>query len=117
MDITVNLDTPDASGVPDGWALEHGTEGGQPNGAGDLEPSDAREWFKPERETHHRHVITLYGPWEPGPTPWALKLQESARRAREVALRNQEERTLRDAAEILQRRARQEMTEATEQPT
>lgn len=51
---------------------EHGDsecyiEGGQPNGLGIIEPSDYREWFHEARESHHRLVVTLYGPWVEGP--------------------------------------------------
>lgn len=67
------------------WAaeVEDEEEGGQPNGAGEIEPSDFREWFTDERESHHRRKVTLYGPWEEGPTQWAKTVQESRRLARE----------------------------------
>jgi hypothetical protein len=68
--------------LPDGWELEANTEGGQPNGSGETEPSDYREWFTEERETHHRNVITLYGPWVKGPTEAGRRAQESAARRR-----------------------------------
>jgi hypothetical protein len=50
-----------------GAEVEKDTEGGQPNGSGELEPSNDREWFTKDRETHHREVITIYGPWIEGP--------------------------------------------------
>lgn len=44
---------------------EESWEGGQPNGRGEIEPSDYREWYTPERESHRRKVITFTGEWEP----------------------------------------------------
>lgn len=42
-------------------------EGGQVNGGGvEIEPTSYREWFTEERETHHRRVVTLCGPWLDG---------------------------------------------------
>ncbi|GAW50591.1 MULTISPECIES: hypothetical protein [unclassified Nocardioides] len=68
--------------LPDGWQIEAEDEGGQPNGSGEIEESNYREWFSPERETHHRTVITLTGPWLDGPTEHAMRAQESADRER-----------------------------------
>lgn len=86
------------------WQLdvEDRQEGGQPNGAGEIESSEDREWFRPERETHHRRVIThtLVGPWEPGPTDSAARAQQRA----EMDRLSREERTLREADEIRARR-------------
>lgn len=50
--------------------VEPDVEGGQPNGLGHIEPSDSRDWFTPARESHHRHRLTLYGPWLEGPGTW-----------------------------------------------
>lgn len=72
-----------------GWTIDEDQEGGQPNGSGEIEPSDYREWFSPERETHHRQVITLLGPWEIGPTAATVKLQEVAEASR-AALKQHE---------------------------
>lgn len=47
------------------YEREESWEGGQPNGRGEIEPSDYREWYTPERESHRRKVITFTGPWEP----------------------------------------------------
>lgn len=78
--------------LPEGWELEASTEGGQPNGMGVIEPSDYREWFHDERESHHRTVITIIGPWLDGPTEDARRVQES--RARERARAAEAERDL-----------------------
>ena len=91
--------------VPAGWEKDDEQEGGQPNGGGEIETSDSREWFSPERETHHRRVITLTGPWEDGPTASALMQRKTAERNREAEKTQREERTLREAQEILARRA------------
>lgn len=49
------------------WAdVDAEIEGGQPNGVGEIEPSDYREWYTEARETHHRKKVTLYGEWQPG---------------------------------------------------
>lgn len=53
--------------LPDGWDAEVDHEGGQPNGLGEIEPSDEREWFTKARESHHRVKIVLYGEWQEGP--------------------------------------------------
>ena len=51
--------------VTDDMDCDESWEGGQPNGIGTIEPSDYREWYTPERESHRRRVVTFIGPWEP----------------------------------------------------
>ena len=92
--------------LPDGWEIEDEQQGGQPNGSGVIEHSDAREWFTVQRETHHRRVITLWGPWEEGATEGALIEQEINRRNRDRDLLRHEAQILRDAQKIIERRQR-----------
>lgn len=67
--------------LPDGWDVDVDTDeqGGQPNGCGEVEPSDYRDWYTVERESHHREriVIEAYGPWQEGPTESARKHQQA----------------------------------------
>lgn len=72
-----------------GWEADIEQEGGQPNGGGEIESNDSREWFHPDGETHHRAVITITGPWVDGPTNAVrIRREEQARRkaAREAEL-------------------------------
>jgi hypothetical protein len=90
--------------LPDGWEVDNEQEGGQPNGGGEIEPSDSREWYTAERETHHRRVITLIGPWEKGPTQGALIEVRTNQRNREAERVRSEDLTLMKAREIIARR-------------
>lgn len=89
--------------VPDRWEIDvdETVQGGQPNGIGEIETSDSREWFSEERETHHRAriVVEIVGPWDEGPTEWAGQIQES--RAHE---RDREEGRILRAAEAIRAR-------------
>lgn len=91
--------------MTNGWEIDDEQEGGQPNGSGEIESSNSREWFSPERETHHRRVITLTGPWEDGPTDGALVQQKTAEKNREAEKARREEHVLLEAQAILARRA------------
>lgn len=95
--------------APEGWEvdLDDDPEGGQPNGVGTIESSSEREWFTKERETHHRErlVITITGPWVPGPTETAKIYQEVQARNVQNALARREAQILAEAAEIQARRA------------
>ena len=95
-----------------GWDVdvEDEPEGGQPNGANQIEPSNAREWFTPERETHHRSriVLTVVGPWEEGLTEYARQRQEYEREWQEKNRIAEEQAILRRADEIRARRAAEE---------
>ena len=91
-------------GIDIGWEVDVSEEGGQPNGGGEVEPSGAREWFSPERETHHRQVITYIGPWEDGASEEGARAKESGERSRAAEKARHEERVLREAREILGRK-------------
>ncbi|URP22328.1 hypothetical protein SEA_BIG4_295 [Microbacterium phage Big4] len=101
------------------WEFDEYIEGGQPNGRGDIESNDTREWFSESRESHHRQVYTIYGPWEIGPTPevqerrdrQAAHMKRIADEARAAVERNrvrEEDRILAQAEEIRARRLQSE---------
>jgi len=96
------------------WECDIETEGGQPNGLGVTEPSDYRPWFTECREDHHRLVITITGPWMPGPRPHVLekrRLEALAKERRRIEAAEsrlkREDSILQQAAEIQARRARE----------
>lgn len=91
--------------LPDGWEIDDEQCGGQPNGSNDIEPSDFREWFTAERETHHRRIITLTGPWEKGATEAALIEQRAIQRTWEREIAHHEDQVLKAAQKIIARRA------------
>lgn len=94
--------------IPGGWEIDvdEGPEGGQPNGIGEIEPSDAREWFSEMGETHHRArvIVTVTGPWESGPRPSVARYQELERERRERIRLREEDRVLAEAARIQARK-------------
>lgn len=91
--------------LPDDFEIDFDDEdeGGQPNGIGEIEPSDYREWYSDARESHHRTrvIVTIYGPWEEGPTEGARRAQEREAAYAEKRRQAEEERILAKAAEIL----------------
>jgi len=88
-----------------GWRIECDREGGQPNGAGETEPSDYREWFTEEREDHHRYSFTFTGPWLPGARQEILDRTRIRRAATARTKQRNEETILQKADEIRARRA------------
>jgi hypothetical protein len=97
------------SPLPEGWEVDvdDGPEGGQPNGVGTIESSDAREWFSPDRESHHRErlVITVIGPWTPGARVWVESLRDREAAARALDELRHEDAVLRHAERIKAKRA------------
>ena len=91
--------------LPYGWEVDFEEEGGQPNGAGTIEPSDYREWFTDDRESHHRQHIVLTGPWEEGPREYVRERQESNSRSRKREIQEHEDRIINEAQAIRARRA------------
>lgn len=80
-----------------GWEADVEEEGGQPNGIGEIEDNYSREWFDPERESHHRTTLTIHGPWIAGPTD-AVRKRREAEAARQAQLAEERE-AARKAAE------------------
>lgn len=95
------------SSTSTGWHIEADREGGQPNGAGEIEDSDYREWYSEEREDHHRYVFTFTGPWLAGARPEIVERTRIQREATAKAEAYQEERILRLAEEIRARREKE----------
>lgn len=87
-----------------GWHIEADREGGQPNGAGETEPNDYREWFTEEREDHHRYIFTFTGPWLPGARQEILDRTRIRREADAQVAARREETILQQAEEIRARR-------------
>jgi hypothetical protein len=111
----------------DEWEIEEEFEGGQPNGIGEIESNDSREWFFPENETHHRLVYHIRGAWQEGPTyqeaqrrlkeaAHKAKLAEEAAARKEAARPSEEEEILRKAQEILDRRKANEPLPLDDKP-
>lgn len=114
--ITINLSELENTDVGDytvgNWYISNDIEGGQPNGAGEIEESGARDWYTDDRETHHRLVVTLYGPWRPGAREHILRKRReadaraaAAEAARQILLAREEDDILARAEEIKARRA------------
>lgn len=80
-----------------GWEADSEEEGGQPNGIGEIEDNYSREWFDPERESHHRQAWDFHSPWVEGPTAAVReKREKEAARQRQLA---EEREAARKAAE------------------
>lgn len=102
-----------AASLPEGWEVDFGEEGGQPNGLNKIEPSDWREWFSDERESHHRQRIVLIGPWEEGPREHIRVQVEAERRSQVRAAQAHEEHVLREADAIRASRAEKTALDVT----
>lgn len=93
------------------WEADIETEGGQENGLGQPEHNNTREWFTESRESHHRYVVTLIGPWMPGARPEVIeRLRNEAQLKALLEEKNRadrEESILRQAEEIMARRKEQ----------
>lgn len=90
--------------IPEGWDIdvEEFWEGGQPNGVGEIESSDSREWFSDERETHHRTrlEVTAIGPWESGARGWIVDKQRADAIRMATAVQHEEDLILAKAEAI-----------------
>ena len=91
--------------IPKGWEIDVDTEseGGQVNRLGKMTTTD--DYGSYQSETHHRtkQTITIWGPWQEGPTDYARRVQEGMRANRAA----EEDRILERAAQIQAQRAKE----------